>query len=166
MIEKNMKLVEEVIKTVIDMKLFSKKSLSNVDAIEINDYEKAEYLAYENLDYQIENENGYSWIDLRQLEMGRLESEKYKYENHSYFDEVMIKYKSMLLKSITIRKEYEESYDDIYSDLADCLICRGLYGDNDSLFEKMYIVYKSGGWPCGWRGNYPEGKLIAFYPEE
>lgn len=166
MIEKNIKLVEEVIKKVSDMKLFSKKFTSNVEVIEINDYEKAEYLAYENLNYEIENETGYSWVDLRQLEMVRLESEKYKYENYSYFDEVMNKYKSMLLKTISIRKDYEESYGDVYSDLADCLICRGLYGDNDSLFEKMYYVYKSGGWPCGWEGNFPEWKLMAFYPKE
>lgn len=56
----------------------------------------------------------------------------------------------MLLKTINIQKKYEESYDDVYSDLADCLVCRGLYGDNDFLFEKMHKVYKTGGWPCGW----------------
>ncbi|AGX41851.1 hypothetical protein [Clostridium saccharobutylicum] len=98
--------------------------------------------------------------------MGRLESEKYKNENYSCFDKVMNKYKSMLLKTINIRKEYEESYYDVYSDLADCLICRGMYGDNDLLFEKMYNVYKSSGWSCGWKGNFPEGKLMAFYPKE
>jgi hypothetical protein len=28
--------------------------------------------------------------------------------------------------------------------------------------ERMFRIYAEGGWPCGWHGKYPEGKLIVF----
>lgn len=44
MIDKNIKLVEDLIKEVKGMKLFSKRSVLNIDIIEINDYEKQNIL--------------------------------------------------------------------------------------------------------------------------
>lgn len=30
--------------------------------------------------------------------------------------------------------------------------------------ERMFQIYMSGGWPCGWRGKFPAGQLIVFTP--
>jgi len=34
----------------------------------------------------------------------------------------------------------------------------------DSFFERLFDLYKSGGYPCGWDGIYPEGRFIVYYP--
>lgn len=28
--------------------------------------------------------------------------------------------------------------------------------------ERMFRIYMSGGWPCGWHGKYPAGQLIVY----
>ena len=35
-----------------------------------------------------------------------------------------------------------------------------------SLYEKVFKVYKMGGWPCGWKGEYMKGKMIVYLPNE
>jgi hypothetical protein len=30
------------------------------------------------------------------------------------------------------------------------------------LFDLIEQAYMDGGWPCGWKGKYPEGKLAVF----
>ncbi|WBW96127.1 hypothetical protein [Oceanirhabdus sp. W0125-5] len=166
MLDENKKLIKEVIEATEEMKLFSPKTINSNYIIEINDYDEAEFLAYENLQYEINSEKGYSWVDLRELVMSEVYEEKYRIENYQEFQEEMNEFKRLLDKNLKISDEYIDSLDDVYSDLSDCIICRGLYGKNNSIFEKMYYIYKSGGWPCGWSGNYPEGKLIVFYPRE
>ena len=37
-------------------------------------------------------------------------------------------------------------------------------GEVIRLYEDMFLAYQSGGWPCGWLGKYPEGKIVVFYP--
>lgn len=37
-------------------------------------------------------------------------------------------------------------------------------GTTERLYEDMFLAYQSGGWPCGWLGKYPEGKIVVFYP--
>jgi len=41
---------------------------------------------------------------------------------------------------------------------------RIVMGKNHRFFEILFEVFKSGGYPCGWAGNYPKGKLIVYYP--
>ena len=165
MISENIKLVENMILDIQKITFFSKKIINVKDIIEINDYKKAKFLAFENLEYEIRFEKGYSWIDLRQLEMSNVEGNKFFIENYKYFDNIINNFQTKLSQIISVNEIYDEAYDDIYSDLCDCMICRLILG-KDYLFEKLYTVYKSGGWPCGWEGNFPEGKLIVFYPKE
>lgn len=53
----------------------------------------------------------------------------------------------------------------IVSDMYMTALSRIAFGINeDALFEKIYSIYRDGGWPCGWSGRYPDSvKLIAFY---
>jgi len=42
---------------------------------------------------------------------------------------------------------------------------RAIFGIKEgSFFERMFDLYKSGGYPCGWEGIYPEGRFIVYYP--
>jgi hypothetical protein len=165
MLKNNMELIEEVVDSINNMKLYSKKCFELEDIIEINDFEEAQFYAFENLEYEIESEQGYSWIDLRELVMSKVHGDGYKIQNYREFNKIIVdKFKPMIRERVKIMNEYSDTINDVCADLGNCIQCRGVYGKNDSLFEKMYSAYKSGGWPCGWNGNYPEGKLIVFYP--
>lgn len=166
MFDSNTILVEEIIKSVKEMKLYKKNSQNVENVLVINDFEKAKFLAYDNLGYKMNSEDGYSWNDIRELVMSEVNEDKYSMENYKEFNKKIDEYELLIEKDLKIAKEYRETWDDAYADIVNCAICRGIYGQNDSLFEKLYNVYKSGGWPCGFEGNFPEGKLIAFYPKE
>lgn len=52
---------------------------------------------------------------------------------------------------------------DIGGDLKQCLLARGIMGKGNSFFEDILEAYLLGGWPCGWEGIYPNGKLIVYF---
>lgn len=37
-------------------------------------------------------------------------------------------------------------------------------GQDKDFLEKQIEVYQNGGFPCGWKGYYPEGKMVVFIP--
>ncbi|MGY0694933.1 hypothetical protein ACW2QC_19560 [Virgibacillus sp. FSP13] len=45
-----------------------------------------------------------------------------------------------------------------------CALNRLVNGKTDNFYERVFKVYKEGGWPCGWKGTYPNGEMIAFVP--
>ena len=47
-----------------------------------------------------------------------------------------------------------------------CAPNRLVNGKVDNFYEKVFKVYKMGGWPCGWKGEYMEGKMIVYLPNE
>jgi hypothetical protein len=47
-----------------------------------------------------------------------------------------------------------------------CAESRQLLGRQSVFYELLFRIVKSGGYPCGWEGNYPEGRLIAYYPRK
>ncbi|MEC1635787.1 cytoplasmic protein [Bacillus mojavensis] len=63
-----------------------------------------------------------------------------------------------------IPMDFWDIAEEVESDLYKCAINCLVNVTKDNLFEKMFQVYKSGGWPCGWEGTYSEGKLVAFIP--
>jgi hypothetical protein len=53
--------------------------------------------------------------------------------------------------------------DEIVADMELCFK-NEVFGAPSKLYSKMLRVYEHGGWPCGWLGKYPEGKLIVLDP--
>ena len=52
-------------------------------------------------------------------------------------------------------------YDDVEADLT--MIARGLLvGKTPPLFAKMRIAYEAKLFPCGWKGQFPEGELLVL----
>lgn len=45
-----------------------------------------------------------------------------------------------------------------------CALNRLVNGKTDNFYEKIFEVYKQGGWPCGWKGTYPIGEIIVYVP--
>lgn len=54
--------------------------------------------------------------------------------------------------------------DSIYDDFTK-IIFNDYTKLNNIFFDKILKVYLAGGWPCGWEGEYPEGRLIVFSNE-
>ena len=66
-------------------------------------------------------------------------------------------------------------YEDILEDIP--YLLDSIFGDfskiifndylklNNVFFENILQVYLAGGWPCGWEGEYPEGRLVVFSNE-
>lgn len=36
--------------------------------------------------------------------------------------------------------------------------------ETGALIQSLLIAYSTGGWPCGWRGNFPDGNMILYWP--
>ena len=160
----NMKLVEEVINSIEGLRLFSKRMLFVDNIVQMNDFVKALSLAYNYDEYEINGEKCYSWQDLRELQISEVRSEVYKKDNYKEYNDELRRIGFKNLNSILTDKIYEQVWDDVYSDLINCARTRAIMGDKNIFFEKILEVYKAGGWPCGWEGNFPEGKLIAYFP--
>lgn len=30
--------------------------------------------------------------------------------------------------------------------------------------EELFSLYRTGGWPCGYKGEYPHGQFIVYWP--
>jgi hypothetical protein len=53
--------------------------------------------------------------------------------------------------------------DEMTADLEACFKNEA-WGFPSKFYEDLLDAYLSGGWPCGWLGKYPEGKMIVLDP--
>ena len=65
---------------------------------------------------------------------------------------------------VNLPESYMLALNDIHGDLSSCARSRAYVGAANPFFEKLFNFYKAGVWPCGWEGNYPDGKLVVFVP--
>lgn len=91
-------------------------------------------------------------------------------ENIQYLDINIINSKTKeednTYKVANVTKHLEaEVLDDVYGDLINCIRTRAIVGKKNHLYEKIFEVYLSGGWHCGWSGNYPNVALKVYYPK-
>lgn len=60
--------------------------------------------------------------------------------------------------------EYESGQ--IANDFASIVFSRSVRGTEPGLYERCFDIYQRGGFPCGWQGTYPAGRLVVFVPPE
>ncbi|WNG57036.1 hypothetical protein F0U59_21420 [Archangium gephyra] len=69
--------------------------------------------------------------------------------------------------SIVARDDLQESNElaeDIGPALAHVAAARFLGGRKLSPFlEELFSLYRTGGWPCGYKGEYPHGEFIVYW---
>ena len=161
----NEKLVEESIELVEKMRLFSSKKI-NIEGIEeVNDFQLAQELAYDYDEYIIDGEECYTWDDIKELEMSKVKEVVYEKDNYKQINEELRSISISNISEIIISDECKEVWDDVYGDLINCIRIRAIVGKKNHLYEKIFEVYLSGGWPCGWSGNYQNGALKVYYPK-
>ncbi|MGH1038809.1 hypothetical protein [Bacillus wiedmannii] len=150
-------LVEEVIQF---SKKFQSELTNNIsnEIVIINDIKKAEHLAYD----EIFGENEYNWKDIRELEMSEVWGIYYampENEKPKGLEELLEIIADNVRKSSF---KYSIFYNDVVADLTNCAINRAINGKSSSFFEELFEIYQLGAFPCGWNGDYPEGKIVAF----
>ncbi len=89
----------------------------------------------------------------------------YCFENHinlSTFDaDFAPKVAQACSRIVTAQHPGFHYYDDVDADLT--MIARGLVvGKTPPLFAKMRMAYEAKLFPCGWKGQFPEGELLVL----
>jgi hypothetical protein len=128
----------------------------------ITDFEQAKNSCWNEL-----YGNGeYTWTDLREKQMSKVRGLGYKIDGFKETEKELDEYLGIILNSFDDRvdEKYGDIFDDVTADLCNCLISRAIQGNRPGFFESMFEAYKQGLWPCGWDGDYPEGRLIAYVP--
>lgn len=64
-----------------------------------------------------------------------------------------------------IPEQIYDAIDDIHYDLFCIALNSSLGGNKEVFFSQIEEIYKQGGWPCGWKGTYPQGEIIVFLPK-
>lgn len=162
MLKINYDLIEKSLRELENICLFTEKRTNLEYIIEYYDFDECKELAYDYDEYFIDDEY-YTWNDLKELEMEKIREIIYKHENYKIINEELRKIGIRNISKMAISNECKEVWDDIYNDLINCIKVRAVIGEKDNFFEKIFQVYLSGGWPFGWDGDYPNGKLKVYY---
>ena len=160
----NINLLKETKELILKMKLFTpicEDKCDNEFKI-IHDFEKADYYAFEE-DYGDEG----NWTDLREGIWAEVYSKMDDIENNKELD-ISNRIYDVCHPPIPqyLNDEAIEVYNEISGDLEFCLISRLISGKSNKFLENIFKAYLTGGWPCGWEGNFPKGKLIVYYPKK
>ncbi|SCN06087.1 Uncharacterized protein BCINRASA_03723 [Bacillus wiedmannii] len=161
----NTKLVEEVIEYIQKRSLFDRNDIKLHELLHdiemIHDFDKAQELAWsQDLDVtQI------VWDDMKSDESAKLLEGTYNPNMESK--------KEMLYEVFSDNYNYYQAFisidhinilEEVERDLEMCALNRLVNGKVDNFYEKVFKVYKMGGWPCGWKGEYMKGKMIVYLP--
>jgi len=161
-LDRNKNLVEEVINAITDMHLAYNINLLNLDVNIVCDYQKAKELAWsQDLD-EVEN----VWEDIKSLESGDIIGKLYEDDLNSMERPIREMIQSSEIYPSDFVSKYIEIFEEISGDLYICALNRLINGNVDNFYERIFDIYKLGAWPCGWQGNYPEGKMIVYVPEK
>lgn len=158
----NYDLIEETLKEIKNIRLFSSSATRLEDVIEYNDFEECFEMAFDDAPYELDGEE-WTWGELKEKAMEPVREEVYKHENYPEISRELMKIGITNFNQLLISDECGEIVDEIYSDLRDCIKCRAILGTTNTFIEKMLQIYLSGGWPCGWEGEFPQGKFKVYY---
>jgi hypothetical protein len=128
----------------------------------ITDFEQAKHLCWD----EVFGDEEYTWTDLRERQMSKVHG--IGYQIGGYRDErgELDSFLGIILNSFDDRvdEKYRDIFDDVTADLCNCLESRAIQGNAPGFFEILFEVYRQGLWPCGWEGNFPDGRPIAYVP--
>lgn len=166
MFELNWEYVEQGKKELRNARLFSAPKVQNDEFVVSHDFKKCKEYAFYHEKYVYKGKKGCTWGDMTELEMSEIMETVYAQENYKEINQVLRRISIDSDELHIISNDYNEIWDHVYYMLVECLKNRAILGETDNLYEKMFQAYLSGGWPCGWKGKHPQGKLIVYYPKE
>lgn len=130
--------------------------------------------ADEIFNYMLDDEEMSKYQEWDIVRSNQIIEMKTKYEslnNKGTFelDNEIFKYLSRKLADKSIGdKRLDEKIPTLMDSLFDdfqFIIFNDYCGINNQFFNNLLQVYLAGGWPCGWEGQYPKGKLVIFSNE-
>lgn len=107
------------------------------------------------------------WADLCSLEMSKVRGLRTSVPG---FDAVSLELPklgdefSVIFKTRLGHGPYDAIRDKVASDFYHFAYKRAVLGDVPHFFETLLDIYRAGGWPCGWKGSYPAGRLVVYVP--
>jgi len=157
-------LVQDVIRLVESGTLLKPSQALAIENVAlIGSFEEARKRAH-FIDFETDN---LGWTDIREREMASVHGASYKIEG---FQEVLDRIWEIhdLFFALLKKQLDKEAYlvvNDILADLYNCAVSRSVCGTRREFFENMFRLYRLGGWPCGWEGKYPQGRMCVYFPE-
>lgn len=125
------------------------------------------YFSYPELIGEVVSSNFTPFYDVEEID------EKIDNLWDSIFDNLW-KYVYKEMKSLDLdRKELEDIDGFIYNDFLSIIAYKSFVeiddreiDENDKMFlEKQIEIYKNGGFPCGWKGQFPNGIMVVYSPK-
>ncbi|MCY7993388.1 cytoplasmic protein [Bacillus haynesii] len=158
---KNTQLVEEVMSFIRNNKMFFNENF-NVPILQvINNFSDAQNFAWS----QDLNEVDTVWENVKSLETGNIVEKIYDLDLATQQDDLYEYFGDYENYSENFLPfDYVDIHEEIEGDLTMCALNRLVNGKTNNFYEKVFEIYKEGGWPCGWKGIYPKGEFIVFVP--
>lgn len=159
--ELNTALVEDVIEFAKSGRLLMPGLPRPPDLCEISNLQDARRLAWE-VTYGPEE---LVWTDIRERAMSIVKGDSYMADGFSDVRQSLTGIVGRLTPIVgrQLPEDHQDLLDDIVGDLCNCAFSRALYGKTAGFFERLFAAYEAGGWPCGWDGDYPSGRMAAYF---
>jgi len=112
------------------------------------------------------DEDAKNWTDLREDEASKILDATYQDPALGKVRQAVQELWEPLTETLSRRlpAPYAGLLDDIAADLMNSAVSRAVFGAGDHFFDLLWDVYQKGGWPVGWEGNYPDGRLVVYQP--
>lgn len=160
----NTDVVQEVIEYVRTGPLFAPQEHSDFGSScsLLRDFEEAKALAW-NIPFR---DIKWTWTDIRENEMAEVRGVRYQIDGFDEYRDSLRDLLQVFTRYVKRRLQHKYSavLDDVVADLYNCAFTRAVYGVREDFFERLFVVYRAGGWPCGWDGEYPDGRLVVYIP--
>lgn len=136
----------------------------NFDArILVNDFNTAKRMAW----IETYPKDEHTWTSIRENEASEILEAANLLKNYDELSQEFDPLHDIIFKNVDqwVPSRYDDFVDDISGDLINCAYARFIMGDKHRFFELLFRIYNSGGWPCGWVGDYPVGQPMVFLAE-
>ncbi|MRX72857.1 cytoplasmic protein [Bacillus lacus] len=157
----NTQLVKEVMDFIRNNKMFNKNNFHENNLEVINDFNEAQNLAWSQDSSEVDT----VWEYVKSQEAASIVEKVYDLDLVTQQDDIYDffsdhdNYSNDFLPFV-----YIDINEEVEGDLTMCALNRLVNGKTDNFYEKIFEVYKQGGWPCGWKGTYPIGEKIVYVP--
>jgi hypothetical protein len=156
-------MVEEIARYVREGNLLGGGGSIPESAVATESFEEAQRLAWQDTFGPDE----FTWTDIRQQQLRSVRSATYKLEWYRQVDDAFVGLMEVFTAQVRRRlpDRYSDLLDDVVADLYNVAKARAVLSTRHDFFELVFAVYLAGAWPCGWRGDYPDGRVVAFIPQ-
>lgn len=160
----NTQLVEDVVSLFNSVDFSPDAKIDKNKYVVVTDFDEATSLAWE----KTYGDSELLWSDIKEEQMSMVWDAVYKIDGYNDYDSILQQEFDSMSKRLgkQLDRDYHEIIDEILADFQGCLYSRFAFGESNSFYESLFEVYKSKAWPCGWSGEYPIGKIVAYIPGE